>query len=147
MDTTLLYLFFTGALIFFLTIFAFTRRYKRCPSDKILVVYGKISGGGIGGLSAKCYHGGASFIWPVLQNYRFLDLTPMAIDINLQGALSHQNIRINTPSTFTIGISTEPVRRLQKDHAVYMVDSSRINIAGITAGNVGHIARSVAAVL
>lgn len=108
MDITILYLFFAAALIFFLTIFAFTRRYKRCPSDKILVVYGKISGGGIGGLSAKCYHGGAAFIWPVLQNYRFLDLTPMAIDINLQGALSHQNIRINTPSTFTVGISTEP---------------------------------------
>jgi len=46
-----------------------------------------------------------------------------------------------------LGISTEQVRRLKKDHAVYMVDSSRINIAGITAGNVGHIARSVAAVL
>ena len=46
-----------------------------------------------------------------------------------------------------LGISTEQVRRLKKDHAVYMVDSSRINIAGITVGNVGHIARSVAAVL
>jgi len=108
MGMATLYLFLAAALIFFLTIFAFTRRYKRCPSDKILVVYGKIAGGGAGGLSAKCYHGGASFIWPVLQNYRFLDLTPMAIDINLQGALSHQNIRINTPSTFTVGISTVP---------------------------------------
>jgi aspartate/tyrosine/aromatic aminotransferase len=46
-----------------------------------------------------------------------------------------------------LGVSTEQVQRLKKDHAVYMVDSSRINIAGITADNVGHIARSVAAVL
>jgi len=46
-----------------------------------------------------------------------------------------------------LGISTEQVRRLKRDHAVYMVDSSRINIAGITARNVDHIARSVAAVL
>ena len=107
MQMSLLYLFFVGAMIFFLTIFAFARRYKRCPSDKILVVYGKISGSDEG-LSAKCYHGGAAFIWPVLQSYRFLDLTPMAIDIRLAGALSHQNIRINTPSTFTVGISTEP---------------------------------------
>ena len=44
MEMSLLYLFFVGTLIFFLTIFAFTRRYKRCPSDKILVVFGKISG-------------------------------------------------------------------------------------------------------
>ena len=108
MEMSFLYLFFVAALIFFLTIFAFTRRYKRCPSDQILVVYGKIAGGGQEGLSAKCYHGGAAFIWPVLQSYRFLDLTPMAIDIKLEGALSMQNIRINTPSTFTVGISTEP---------------------------------------
>jgi flotillin len=106
MDTTLLYLFFAAALVFFLTVFAFTRRYKRCPSDKVLVVFGKVSGSER--LSARCYHGGAAFIWPVLQDYRFLDLTPMAIDIKLEGALSMQNIRINTPSTFTVGISTEP---------------------------------------
>jgi aspartate/tyrosine/aromatic aminotransferase len=46
-----------------------------------------------------------------------------------------------------LGVSPGQVDRLKKDHAVYMVDSSRINIAGITADNVGHIARSVAAVL
>jgi len=72
------------------------------------VVYGKIAGGGVGGLSAKCYHGGAAFVWPIIQDYRYLDLTPMAIDIKLEGALSMQNIRVNTPSTFTVGISTEP---------------------------------------
>lgn len=85
-------------------------RYRRCPSDRILVVYGKISGGtqGEGGLSAKCYHGGAAFVWPILQDYQYLDLAPLPIDINLQGALSKQNIRVNTPSTFTVGISTEP---------------------------------------
>ena len=32
----------------------------------------------------------------------------MPIDIKLEGALSKQNIRVNTPSTFTVGISTEP---------------------------------------
>jgi len=46
-----------------------------------------------------------------------------------------------------LGVSTEQVQRLKQDHAVYMVDSSRINIAGITADNVEHIAKSVAAVL
>jgi len=46
-----------------------------------------------------------------------------------------------------LGVSPEQVSRLKKEHSVYMVDSSRINIAGITADNVGHIARSVAAVL
>lgn len=79
-------------------------RYKRCPSDRILVVYGKVGGN----KSAHCVHGGASFVWPVIQDYAYLSLTPMPIDIQLRGALSQQNIRVNTPSTFTVGISTEP---------------------------------------
>jgi len=89
----------------FVTALLVARRYKRCPSDRILVVYGKTAGKG---KSANCYHGGASFIVPLFQDYAFLDLTPLTIDINLQGALSLQNIRVNTPSTFTVGISTEP---------------------------------------
>jgi flotillin len=85
-------------------VFAMIRRYKRCPSDRILVVYGKTGGG----KSAKCIHGGAAFIFPIFQDYEFLDLTPMSIEVNLTNALSKQNIRVNVPSRFTIGISTEP---------------------------------------
>jgi flotillin len=77
-------------------------RYKKCPSDKLLVVYGKTSGG-----SAQVYHGGGAFIWPIIQDYAFLDLEPMSINIPLEGALSKQNIRVNVPSTFTVAISTE----------------------------------------
>jgi flotillin len=77
-------------------------RYKRCPSDKILVVYGKTGSG-----SAKCYAGGAAFVWPVIQGYEFLDLTPLSIDVDLRSALSRQNIRVNVPSRFTVGISTQ----------------------------------------
>ena len=95
-----------GAVVFIVVDFFFSmiRRYKRCPSDRILVVYGKTGGG----KSAKCVHGGASFIWPIIQDYEFLDLTPMSIEVNLTNALSKQNIRVNVPSRFTIGISTEP---------------------------------------
>lgn len=104
-----LYLIVAAALVLFITMVAFAKRLKRCPSDRILVVYGKIAGSGPeGGMSAKCLHGGAAFIWPLIQDFAFLDLTPQTIDIKLEGALSLQNIRVNTPSTFTVGISTEP---------------------------------------
>ncbi len=95
-----------GAVVLIVVVFLFSmfRRYKRCPSDKILVVYGKTGGEG----SAKCVHGGAAFIWPIIQDYAFLDLTPISIEVNLINALSKQNIRVNVPSRFTIGISTEP---------------------------------------
>ncbi len=46
-----------------------------------------------------------------------------------------------------LGISPEQVARLKKEFGVYMVDSSRINIAGITAGNVNYLADAIAAVL
>ena len=92
------------ALFFVAIMVSFATRYKRCPSDRLLVVYGKVAGG----KSANCYHGGAAFIWPVIQGYQWLDLTPLPIDIRLEGALSKQNIRVNTPSTFTVGVSTEP---------------------------------------
>ncbi|WP_419551590.1 flotillin family protein [Candidatus Poriferisodalis sp.] len=80
-------------------------RFKRCPSDRILVIYGRVGGEGE---SAKCLHGGGRMVWPILQGWSFLDLTPIPIEIKLQGALSQQNIRVNTPATFTVGVSTEP---------------------------------------
>ena len=97
-------LFIFVALFIVVTMIILIKRYKRCPSDRILVVYGKVGGG----QSAKCIHGGAAFILPVIQDYEFLELTPISIEVNLVNALSKQNIRVNVPSRFTIGVSTEP---------------------------------------
>lgn len=84
------------------------KRYKRCPSDKLLVVFGRTGKNDTGATStAKVTHGGGAFVWPVIQDYAFLDLTPMAIEVNLRNALSKQNIRIDVPSTFTVAISAE----------------------------------------
>lgn len=91
-----------GAIVFFVTIAALISRYKRCPSDKILVIYGRT-----GGSSAKCVHGGGAFIWPVIQDYAYLDLKPISIEANLTNALSRQNIRVDVPCRFTIAISTD----------------------------------------
>lgn len=90
------------AVVLVVTVVFLASRYKRCPSDKILVVYGKT-----GGASAKCVHGGGAFIVPVTQDYAFLDLKPISIEANLKSALSRQNIRVDVPCRFTIAISTE----------------------------------------
>jgi flotillin len=90
------------AIIVIGTMMAVARRIKTCPSDQVLVKYGQIGGG----QSAQTIHGGTTFIWPVIQGYRLLDLTPMTVDIKLEGALSKQNIRVNVPSRFTFGIGT-----------------------------------------
>lgn len=91
-----------GIFLVILLLMFFISRYRRCPSDKILVIYGKTGSG-----SARCLAGGAAFVWPVIQAYEYLDLTPMSIDVDLRGALSRQNIRVNVPSRFTIAVSNE----------------------------------------
>ncbi|MEE1007047.1 MAG: SPFH domain-containing protein [Acutalibacteraceae bacterium] len=96
------------AVLLFTLLLVVLTRYRRCPSDKVLVIYGKVGTNKDGtNRSAKCIHGGAAFIWPIVQSYEYLDLTPMSINVDLTNALSHQNIRVDVPSRFTVGISVE----------------------------------------
>ncbi len=92
-----------GVIILMSFLLVIARRYKRCPSNRILVIYGRT---GLG-RSAKCLHGGGAFVWPLIQNYEFLSLDPVQIEIPLQGALSIENIRVNVPSVFTVAIGTD----------------------------------------
>ncbi|MBO3096998.1 flotillin family protein [Gelidibacter pelagius] len=116
-------------LFIFVFLIILIKRYKRCPSDRILVVYGKVGGG----QSAKCIHGGAAFIFPVIQDYSFLTLTPMSIEVNLVNALSKQNIRVNVPSRFTIGISTEPG----------VMQNAAERLLGLAMGDIQELAKEI----
>lgn len=93
-----------GLLFAFFVVFV-VKQYKRCPSNRILVIYGKVGTN----QAAMCLHGGGKFVVPLIQSHAFLHLEPLVIEIPLEGALSLNNIRVNVPSTFTVGISTEPV--------------------------------------
>lgn len=98
-----------AVVIVFALLMGILSRYRKCPSDKILVIYGKVgSDKNDQARSAKCVHGGAAFIMPIIQSYQFMDLTPISINVDLKNALSKQNIRVDVPSRFTVGISTEP---------------------------------------
>ena len=103
-------------------VMALLNRYRRCPSDKILVVYGST----FGRSSAKCVHGGGTFVWPVIQDYAYLSLTPIGIDANLTNALSRQNIRVDVPCRFTVGISTESESMLAAAERLLGLQSSQI---------------------
>lgn len=109
-------------------------RYKRCPSDKLLVVYGRTGKSADGRAStAAVYHGGGAFVWPIIQDYKFLDLKPMVIEVDLKGALSKQNIRINVPSNFTIAISSEPKT---------MVNAAE-RLLGMSAADIANLAKDI----
>ena len=105
-----------------LLVMALLNRYRRCPSDKILVIYGSKSSN----KSAKCVHGGGAFVWPVIEDYAYLSLTPIGIDANLTNALSRQNIRVDVPCRFTVGISTEPESMLAAAERLLGLQSSQI---------------------
>ena len=111
-----------GVVVFVMLVMAILNRYRRCPSDKILVVYGTTGDRG----SAKCVHGGGTFVWPVIQDYAYLSLTPIGIDANLTNALSRQNIRVDVPCRFTVGISTEPDSMLAAAERLLGLQSSQI---------------------
>ncbi len=112
----------------FVIFLALVSRYKRCPSDKILVIYGKT-----GGSSAKCIHGGGAFIWPVIQDYAYLDLKPISIEANLTNALSRQNIRVDVPCRFTIAISTD----------TDSMNNAAERLLGLTPGDIQELAKDI----
>jgi flotillin len=101
-DQILILIIVAVVVVFFSFGLTLARRYKRCPSNRILVVYGKVASG----RSSKCLHGGGTFVWPLIQNYAYLSLDPIQIEIPLKGALSAENIRVNVPSVFTVAIGT-----------------------------------------
>jgi len=106
-----------GFIIFVFSLVIFlSKLYRRCPSNKVLVVYGRVGEK----KAVQCYHGGGTFVWPLIQGCAFLDLTPRTIHIPLKGALSHQNIRVNVPSTFTVAIGL--VSELMNNAAVRLLD-------------------------
>src|SRR6478752_609263 len=92
-----------AAVVLFGMLLFVAKRYKRCPSNRVLVIYGKTSSGN----AAKCVHGGAAFVIPLIQDYAYLSLEPIQIEVPLKGALSIENIRVNVPSVFTVAIGTD----------------------------------------
>ena len=118
-----------AAVVIVVLVLALINRYRRCPSDKILVIYGS-SGSN---KSAKCVHGGGAFVLPIIQDYEYLSLTPISIDANLTNALSRQNIRVDVPCRFTVGISTDEES----------MTAAAERLLGLTAGQIQELARDI----
>ncbi|MFG0330686.1 MAG: flotillin family protein [Phycisphaerales bacterium] len=97
-------------------------RYRRCPSNRVLVIYGRVGGN----RAARCLHGGGAFVWPLVQDYAYLPLEPLVIDIPLEGALSMNNIRVNVPATFTVGVSNDPVLMNNAAERLLFLDDRKI---------------------
>lgn len=118
-----------AAIFVFSVVMFVIKRYKRCPSNRIMVIYGKVGGGN----TARCIHGGAAFIMPIFQDHAFLSLEPIQIEVGLKGALSMENIRVNVPSVFTVAIGTKPE----------VMQNAAIRLLGLDADDVRHQASDI----
>ena len=92
------------ALVLASMVMLFVTRYKRCPANRVLVISGRVGTG----QSARVFSGGGAFVWPVIQEWAFLSLEPLQIDIPLTDALSLENIRVKVPSQVTVAIGDTP---------------------------------------
>ena len=98
-----------------MTIIGLMSRYRRCASDEILVVFGKagkkIQTNPTTGkketvvLPSKIIHGGGTFVFPVIQDWRKMSLKPIQIQTSVVG-VSSQMIKVGIPVTLTTGIGT-----------------------------------------
>jgi len=109
------------ALVVIVLVTSMANRYKRCPANRILVKYGKTGKG-----AAECIHGGATFVWPLIQAYDYLDLEPFVVTVDLTSALSQENIRVSVPTTVTAAISNQP--GIMENAAVRLLGLSRQEI-------------------
>ena len=119
--------------IIFTVTLAILSRLKKCPSDKVMVIFGSVMFHGKGQHAARCLHGGTAFIWPVIQDYGFLSLRPIQLEVNLRNALCKQNIRINVPSVFTVGISTDEA----------LMGNAANRLLGLTPDAIGELAKDI----
>lgn len=116
-------------IILFGMVVTVARRYKRCPSNRVLVVYGRSTTGKV----AKTMHGGGTLVLPLIQDYAFMSLDPIQIEVPLENALSMENIRISVPSVFTVAIGTEPS----------IMNNAAIRLLGLTTKDISKQAEDI----
>ena len=121
-----------------ITLMSLVRLYKQCPPNKILVISGKTGHG-----AAKCIHGGAAFVWPVIQSFSFLDLEPFVVQIDLPDAVSQDKVRVSIPAAVTVAISTE--KGIMENAAVHLLSLGRQKIADLAEGIIVSQMRAVIA--
>lgn len=103
------YIFITAIALYLILLLFVISRIKKCPSDKIMVIYGKLGVDKNGNtISSKCIHGGAKIVLPIIQGYQFLDLNPISIIVDIEEAQTKEKTKfIKVSSRFTVGISIE----------------------------------------
>ncbi|HUT95752.1 MAG TPA: hypothetical protein VMY37_40225 [Thermoguttaceae bacterium] len=87
----------------FVVLTLFMRQYKRCPPNRVMVIYGAA-----GPKAATCVHGGARMVFPLVQDYGWLSLEPIRVEVSRQRTSSGRSLADPLPRVFSVAIGTAP---------------------------------------
>ena len=106
---------------FFVLVIA--RYYKRCPSNRILVIYGRTGKEG----GARCLHGGAAFVFPLIQDYAWLSLEPIRITVSARPLMKSGSTEFRVPQVFNVAIGL--TEELMNNAAIRLLGLSEQDIS------------------
>ena len=121
MQLTTLIIAGVAVLLVILTIVGLLSRYRKCPSDQLLVVFGKVGGKS----AAKIYPGGGVFVWPVIQDYKVMSMKPFQINSEVVGPDSGM-IQTHVKVALTTAISQDPA--IQQNAAARFLSADKQEI-------------------
>jgi flotillin len=116
-------------LLFVFFLFTIITRLKRCPANRVLVIYGKASRRG----GFRCFHGGAAFVWPLIQDFAWLSLEPSRITVSARPLLKCDSTEYRAPQIFSvaIGISEE------------LIDTAAVRLLGLSKRDIDRHAEDI----
>lgn len=124
----------------------FASRYKVCPTNRLLVISGATSlKNDLGDPMPKVIAGGGTFVWPIIQQFDYLDLAPFTLRVALQDALSAETIRVAVPSAFTLAVGNGAP--LKENAATRLLGKTEEEIKGLAAETIVGTLRQVIAIM
>ena len=78
--------------------------YKRCPPNCLLVIWGRTDIRG----TPRVLHGGAVFVLPLLQDFAYMSLEPIDVELSLSTQSGNKSPQFALPRKFTVAIGTAP---------------------------------------
>ena len=135
------------AFLVILTIIGLMSRYRRCPSNKMLIVFGSTGKDKEGNKTpSKIIHGGGCFVWPIIQDYDYISTLPIQIKTVANDILSSQNINVSFPVNLTVSIDTSSEEHKQAA-AAHLLGLEDQNLKDLLTNNLLGGLRAVVATL
>jgi len=114
--------------VFAVMVLTLLSRIKRCPASKVLVISGKTPTG-----DPQCVTSGMAFVWPLIQQFDYLDLAPMTLQADVAVDLPDDEIRLRVATSVVVAVSSQPG----------LVELAAQRVLGMGQGEIQALAREI----